>query len=440
MGPRKKVAPPPIPLVIASDQLGDLTHWEEQLLAKLQLVKDVQVLMEQYSAMQAVHAIACGVASRRRCVLQRATSDAASLIAVPLFAPQDGKRPNPRIVVAKKPLPAQHQQPAAGASNNGSCVKLPSKLRLKRARQADAAAAAAHTVSTAAVDAGAAASAAAPSPHLSSESHPPQGSQGIAAQAPAAAAPSPAPASAPTPGTVDIKGASTAAGEAVRRRLAEQLRQRRLREEAAQAAEEERKRRAADAGGSGDDGGSGAALPSAVPAAGGGAAAGSSGEQPSPPTVKKRKGPGAPPGARQLSGDHAAVAGADSGDGWAGLPGRAAEEGDHAQDGQQRKRPRMLAFASKSPPPPARPKPPAQSKASISAAAAPAGKPAEVKQPAEGKPVAAAASAAAPPAPTAAPAVVAAAAAPAGKASKPAAGSGDPYAIDYSGFESPDSD
>jgi len=43
MAPKKKVIAPPTPLVLQTDQLGDLTHWEEQLLAKLRLVKDVQV-------------------------------------------------------------------------------------------------------------------------------------------------------------------------------------------------------------------------------------------------------------------------------------------------------------------------------------------------------------------------------------------------------------
>jgi hypothetical protein len=43
MGPRKKAAAPPPPLVWGNDQLGELSPWEEQLLAKLRLVKDVQV-------------------------------------------------------------------------------------------------------------------------------------------------------------------------------------------------------------------------------------------------------------------------------------------------------------------------------------------------------------------------------------------------------------
>jgi hypothetical protein len=49
MGPRKKIAVPPPPLVWGNDQLGDLSHWEEQLLAKLRLVKDVQVGRETLS-------------------------------------------------------------------------------------------------------------------------------------------------------------------------------------------------------------------------------------------------------------------------------------------------------------------------------------------------------------------------------------------------------
>jgi hypothetical protein len=43
MGPRKKVSRPLTPLVLSNDQLGELSEWEEQLLAKLRLVKDVQV-------------------------------------------------------------------------------------------------------------------------------------------------------------------------------------------------------------------------------------------------------------------------------------------------------------------------------------------------------------------------------------------------------------
>jgi hypothetical protein len=43
MAPRKKAAAPLTPLVFGNDQIGDLTAFEEHLLAKLRLVKDVRV-------------------------------------------------------------------------------------------------------------------------------------------------------------------------------------------------------------------------------------------------------------------------------------------------------------------------------------------------------------------------------------------------------------
>ena len=63
MGPRKRVPPPLTPLVLALDQLGDISVWEEQLLAKLKLVKDVQVRI--HGCFGALMASACRARAKR---------------------------------------------------------------------------------------------------------------------------------------------------------------------------------------------------------------------------------------------------------------------------------------------------------------------------------------------------------------------------------------
>jgi len=285
---------------------------------------------------------------------------------------QDGRRPNPRLAAFKKPQRQQQQQtttPPGDDGSGGGSVKLPSKLRLKLARQADAAATPT-------------------SPTAPAAAHQHQQSPAAAS---AAAAPTQTTTTTVAPGAT---GAASAAGEAARKRLAEQLRLRREREEAAARAEEEQmKQKALKRTSSGNDGEAGDAA--------------ADGER-----------------ARRLSSSSEAE-GKDEG---------VEPQGEGGQQQPQCKRPRLLAFAAEIPNPSAPKRKPAASKAQAGKAAAAAAAAEKSEKPApaaaEGPPPPPASAAAAAPNPPP----------PAAAAPPPAAAPHNPYAIDYSGFESPESD